>query len=225
MRFGRHVMVAGLVALVAWLVSPAVASATHGGDTLVVGRQPAIAVLAEQAERAGGRGRPAPSRLVLAPAPTTTSTWRPATPATHTTCPFTHGVGISGISFSFDSRRHAGPSPPTPAGPAAALPGVGPTRRALHAEQVGPIGTLPWYFENGLVSDGDPALAFGPRPGRQRRLLLGERLAAVLRQPDRPTSAPSAASRLQGRGGHRRLADRRPPRPRGWAASRPGWRR
>ena len=75
-----------------------------------------------------------------------------------TTCPFTEGVGVSGIYFSFDSgttwtqptytgwtARHClGPAPCEPT--------------------VGAIGTLPWYYENGLASDGDPSLAFGPRP-------------------------------------------------------------
>jgi hypothetical protein len=75
-----------------------------------------------------------------------------------TTCPFTQGVGVSGVYFSFDAgqtwtqptytgwtaRQCLGPAPCTP--------------------EVGPIGTLPWYYESGLVSDGDPSLAFGPRP-------------------------------------------------------------
>ena len=75
-----------------------------------------------------------------------------------TTCPFTEGVGATGVSFSFDggitwdqptytgfTARHClGPDPCEP--------------------DVGPIGTLPWYHESGLVSDGDPALVFGPKP-------------------------------------------------------------
>jgi hypothetical protein len=76
-----------------------------------------------------------------------------------TTCPFTAGVGLSGVQFSLDggttwtqptytgwTARHClGPAPCVPA--------------------VGPIGTLPWYYEEGLSSNGDPVVAFGPQPG------------------------------------------------------------
>ncbi len=76
-----------------------------------------------------------------------------------TTCPFTHGVGVSGVYFSFNGGQswtqptYTGWSARDCLGPAACTP------------HVGPIGTLPHYFENGLVADGDPAVAFGPRSG------------------------------------------------------------
>lgn len=76
-----------------------------------------------------------------------------------TTCPFTDGVGVSGIYFSLDGGTtwtqptYTGLTARTCLGPAACAP------------VEGPIGTLPWYYEHGLVSDGDPALAFGPRRG------------------------------------------------------------
>jgi hypothetical protein len=75
-----------------------------------------------------------------------------------TTCLFTQGVGVSGVYFSFDGGhswtqpRYTGWSARDCVGPAACTP------------HVGAIGTLPHYFENGLVSDGDPGLAIGPRP-------------------------------------------------------------
>ncbi|HEY7121213.1 MAG TPA: sialidase family protein [Solirubrobacterales bacterium] len=67
-------------------------------------------------------------------------------------CPFTPGVGVSGIYFSFDGGTSW--SQPTYQGWSArdGSPGVG------------SIGTLPHYFEAGLVSDGDPVTVFGPRP-------------------------------------------------------------
>ena len=76
-----------------------------------------------------------------------------------TSCPFTPGVGTSGIYFSFDGGKSW--TQPTYAGWSAR----GCTGPAPCAPTVGPIGTLPLYYENGLVSDGDATLAFGPRPG------------------------------------------------------------
>jgi hypothetical protein len=76
-----------------------------------------------------------------------------------TTCPFTAGIGVSGFYYSSDSGKSW--TQPTYTG-WTARNCVGP---AVCAAAAGSIGTLPWYFENGLVSDGDPAMAFGPKPG------------------------------------------------------------
>jgi hypothetical protein len=75
-----------------------------------------------------------------------------------TTCPFTTGVGSTGVYLSFDGGQswtqptYTGWTARDCLGPAACQP------------HVGRIGTLPNYFEAGLVSDGDPTVAFGPRP-------------------------------------------------------------
>jgi len=81
-----------------------------------------------------------------------------------TTCPFTAGVGVSGVYFSFDSG--ATWTQPTYTGwTARGCQGVVGNADPGCTPVVGPIGTLPWYYENGLVADGDPAVAFGPRQG------------------------------------------------------------
>jgi hypothetical protein len=87
--------------------------------------------------------------------------------ADDTTCPFTPGVGTSGLSFSLDGGSSW--TQPTYSGFSArtCLGVVGssdPGCTPLTPTEGGEIGTLPWYYENGVVSDGDPAVAFGPKP-------------------------------------------------------------
>jgi hypothetical protein len=74
-------------------------------------------------------------------------------PCNGSSCDLTPDIGISGIYFSFDSGGTW----------------IQPTYTGLTAQNgtthVGDIHTLPNYFENGMSSHGDPALAFGPKPG------------------------------------------------------------
>jgi hypothetical protein len=74
-------------------------------------------------------------------------------PCNGSSCDLTPDIGISGIYFSLDGGASW----------------VQPTYTGLTAQtgttQIGPIHTLPNYFENGMSSHGDPAVAFGPKPG------------------------------------------------------------
>jgi hypothetical protein len=78
-----------------------------------------------------------------------------------TDCPFTEGVGVSGLYLSSSSGQ-SWKQPSYRGYTASGCQGVvGPDAGCTPTQ--GPIGTLPNYYEAGLVSDGDPALAFGPR--------------------------------------------------------------
>ena len=132
------------------------------------------------------------------------------------TCPFTPGVGVSGRVLLVQ-RRHAWTQPTYSGLDRARLPGP-----AACTPHVGPIGTLPHYFETGLVSDGDPAVAFGPRPGADGKFSWanGSRLYYA-----NLTSNFDSSGDDQGLRGHRGLAHRRRAGGRSRRRHRPGRRR
>jgi hypothetical protein len=132
-----------------------IAGAQPGGDTLVsVGSPSTLFSQNKQNEPAIAVDANHPN--VLAAGSNDNIDMEACSAGDPTTCPFTAGIGGSGIYFSFDNGKTW--TQPTYDG-LTARDCLGPAACTPHP---GPIGTLPWYFENGIVSDGDPAVAFGP---------------------------------------------------------------
>ena len=177
----RSVIPAALVTLMLVFAATAMpASAQPGGDVRVTVGSPSGPFSAnKQNEPAVAVDQAHPN--VLAAGSNDNIDMESCNAGSDLTCPFTGGVGVSGIYFSFDSGANW--TQPTYTG----LSARGCTGAVGEADpdcvpQVGPIGTLPNYYEKGLKSDGDPAVAFGPAPGPWR-VQLRERVAPVLRQP------------------------------------------
>ena len=144
-----------LAALVALALAAPVAAA---GDTLVTVGSP-VSPFAQNKQNEPAIAVDAHNPQVLAAGSNDEIDLEACAAGNPRTCPFTAGVGVSGIYFSFDGGSSW--TQPTYNG-FTARDCLGPAACTAHP---GPIGTLPKYYQNGLVSGGDPALAFGPRRG------------------------------------------------------------
>ena len=161
-RLPRSSVVLGVLACSALMVPPP-ALATHGGDREVtVGSNDSFFSRNKQNEPAITVDANHPNVLVAGA--NDNIDMELCNAGDDTTCPFTPDVGGTGIMFSFDSGDSW--TQPTYTGISARhCVGVPGNADPPCQPRQGPIGTLPRYDEVGLVSDGDPALAFGPRPG------------------------------------------------------------
>ncbi len=161
MRFGRRLI--GLTATVVCLATPTAAFAMPAGDSEVtVGSNDRYFSHNKQNEPGLAVNAFHPS--VLAAGANDNIDLERCYAGPDTDCPFTPGVGVSGVQFSLNggaswiqpsytgyTARNTSCRTDTP-------------DEAVCQPTVGPIGTLPHYYENDLVSNGDPELAFGPVP-------------------------------------------------------------
>lgn len=148
-------LIGAAAALMAMTAAPASAA---GGDTLVTNGSPSTTFSQnKQNEPAVAIDAHAPS--VVAAGANEEVDDESCAAGDPTTCPFTPGVGTSGVYFSGDGGHSF--TQPTYSG-LTARDCLGPAACTPHT---GPIGTLPGYYQAGLTSDGDPAVAFGPRRG------------------------------------------------------------
>jgi hypothetical protein len=155
-RYGL-IALGALIALLVVALPALQAGATHGGDTEVTDESP-DSPFSQNKQNEPAVAIDAAHPTVVASGSNDNIDMEACNAGDPTTCPFSVDVGGSGIYFSFDSGDSW--SQPTYTG-ITARDCLGPAECTPH---VGPIGTLPWYAEEGLVSDGDPGLAFGPIP-------------------------------------------------------------
>jgi len=164
-RLAGRASAAAILALVPFAAVPA-ANAQPGGDTLVTVGSPTTPFSQNKQNEPAVAIDAAHPNIVVAGANDNID-MEACNAGADNTCPFTPGIGVSGVYFSTNSG--ATWTQPTYTGLTArgCLGAVGPD--AGCTPQVGPIGTLPNYYEAGLVSGGDPAVAFGPVPGANGR--------------------------------------------------------
>lgn len=158
MRFAKVAALGAVGSLALWMAVPAMAA----GDTLVTNGSPTTP-FSQNKQNEPALAVDAHSPNVMVAGANEEIDMEACNSGADNSCPFTPGIGVSGVYFSMDSGTTW--TQPTYTGLTArgCLGVIGPDPGCT--PQVGPIGTLPGYYEAGLVSGGDPAVAFGPRKG------------------------------------------------------------